>query len=107
MRYNAQLTMHRNSQFVKTMCLPERAQRVEEPGVFLHRHRYLRTTTLLLATIALAPSLSHAQGCTQCRDNAASTPPATRRAYRNAIALLTITATGIFTGAVFLLRRSN
>jgi len=65
---------------------------------------FLAAATLVIAS-ASAPL--HAQGCSQCRDNAAATPPATRRAYRNAIALLTITATGIFTGAVFLLRRSN
>ncbi len=62
--------------------------------------------TLLLALLLQTPQL-HAQGCAQCRDNTAATPPATQRAYRHAIALLALTAGGIFVGTVTLLRRNR
>ena len=45
------------------------------------------------------------QGCTQCLDNTAATPPATQRAYRRAIVLLTLTAGGLFVATVTLLKR--
>jgi hypothetical protein len=61
--------------------------------------------TLLLAAALSLTSPAHAQGCAQCRDNAAGTPPATQRAYRNAIILLTLTASGLFVTTVTLLRR--
>jgi hypothetical protein len=67
--------------------------------------RYRRTAVFLLFTALLAPAPVHAQGCTQCRDNAAGTPPATQRAYRHAILLLTLTAGGLFIATVTLLRR--
>jgi len=67
----------------------------------------LLRTALIFASVGLAPIASHAQGCAQCRDNTAGTPPATQRAYRHAIALLAITATGIFAGTVTLMRRSR
>jgi hypothetical protein len=60
---------------------------------------------LLLATALAFSEPAHAQGCAQCRDNAAGTPPATQRAYRNAIILLTLTASGHFVTTVTLLRR--
>lgn len=62
-------------------------------------------THLLLALFLLLTPTAHPQGCTQCRDNTAATPPSTQRAYRHAIVLLALTATGIFTGSVLLLRR--
>ena len=73
------------------------------------RGRRLRTffsipLLLALATTAI-PAL--AQGCTQCKDNAAATPPATQRAYRHAILLLTFTAAGIFAASVTLLRKNH
>jgi hypothetical protein len=52
-----------------------------------------------------AGPLAHAQGCTQCLDNTAATPPATRRAYRHAILLLTVTAGGVFVTTLALFRR--
>jgi hypothetical protein len=52
----------------------------------------------------LVPSL-HAQGCAQCRDNTAATPPATQRAYRHAIILMTVTAGGIFIATLALFKR--
>ncbi len=53
----------------------------------------------------MAPTPAHAQGCTQCLDNTAATPPATQRAYRRAIVLLTLTAAGLFVTTVTLLKR--
>jgi hypothetical protein len=61
--------------------------------------------TLLLAAALKFSEPAHAQGCAQCRDNTAGTPPATQRAYRNAIILLTLTASGLFVTTVTLLRR--
>ena len=60
---------------------------------------------LLLASFAASPAF--AQGCTQCRDNTAATPPATRRAYRRAIILMTVTGGGLFVASVALLRRNR
>jgi hypothetical protein len=65
------------------------------------------STVLLFAAISLAPCPAHAQGCAQCKDNTAATPPATQRAYRHAILLLTVTAGGLFAATVLLLRRDH
>jgi hypothetical protein len=62
---------------------------------------------VLLAATLLGPPLAQAQGCTQCRDNTAATPPATQRAYRHAIILLTITASGLFLATLAILKRQN
>jgi hypothetical protein len=59
---------------------------------------------LIAMILAIAPSL-HAQGCTQCLDNTAATPPATQRAYRHAIILLTLTAGGLFVTTLYLFKR--
>ncbi|HEX3969093.1 MAG TPA: copper resistance protein CopC [Edaphobacter sp.] len=59
---------------------------------------------LAFALLLTAPPL-HAQGCTQCLDNTAATPPATRRAYRHAIILLTLTAGGLFATTLILFKR--
>jgi hypothetical protein len=60
---------------------------------------------LLVALSLFCPQLSHAQGCTQCLDNTAATPPATQRAYRRAIILLTLTAGGLFATTLILFKR--
>jgi len=62
---------------------------------------------MLFVAIAFAPAPAHAQGCAQCKDNTAATPPATQRAYRHAILLLTVCAGGLFAATVFLLRRDH
>ena len=69
----------------------------------------LRTLTLgfTLAAALIAPVPANAQGCAQCRDNTAATPPATQRAYRRAIILLTITAAGVFLAAVTALKQQH
>lgn len=60
---------------------------------------------LLFLALSAAPVL--AQGCTQCRDNTAATPPATRRAYRHAIILMTVAGGGLFIATLALLRRNH
>ena len=59
---------------------------------------------LLLSPLLLPPPL-HAQGCTQCQDNTAATPPATQAAYRHAIILMTLTAGSLFVGTLALFKR--
>lgn len=66
----------------------------------------MRRLILLAALIAATPS-AYPQGCSQCRDNAAATPPGTQAAYRHAIILLVVTAATLFTGTVVLLKRSR
>ncbi len=66
----------------------------------------MRRLILLAALLATTP-LAHAQGCAQCRDNLASTPPRTQAAYRHAIELLAATAATLFAGTVLLLKRSR
>jgi hypothetical protein len=61
----------------------------------------------LLTTLFAIPSPIHAQGCAQCQDNTAATPPKTQAAYRHAIILMTVTAGGLFAGTLFLFRRSR
>jgi hypothetical protein len=67
---------------------------------------HLGRIALVAAVLAIAP-VAHPQGCTQCRDNTAATPPATQAAYRHAIILMTITASGIFLGTMALLKRQS
>ncbi len=74
--------------------------------VVANRIAHRRSTLFIVAILLMAPA-AHAQGCTQCRDNTAATPPSTQRAYRRAIGLLALTAGGIFVGTVTLLRRSR
>jgi hypothetical protein len=60
---------------------------------------------LLVALFLLWPSSLRAQGCTQCLDNTAATPPKTQAAYRHAILLLTLTAGGLFVTTLALFKR--
>jgi hypothetical protein len=64
-------------------------------------------TVALFSALLLSSPTARAQGCTQCRDNAAAAPPATQAAYRQAIILLVVTGGTIFAGTVVLLRRSR
>jgi hypothetical protein len=68
------------------------------------RPSHLWRIALVALVLVIAP-FAHSQGCTQCRDNTAATPPATQRAYRHAIILMAIAASGIFLGTVVLLKR--
>ncbi len=58
---------------------------------------------LLLFTFLCVPL--NAQGCTQCLDNTAATPPQTQAAYRHAILFMTISAGSLFLGTLLLLKR--
>lgn len=62
---------------------------------------------LLVAVSFLWPSRIHAQGCTQCRDNAAATSPQTQAAYRHAIILMTGTATALFLTTLLIFKRQR
>ena len=67
----------------------------------------LRTLILTLAAAAafLVPRPTHAQGCTQCLDTTAATPPATQRAYRHAIVIMIIAAGSVFATTLILFKR--
>ena len=69
------------------------------------KRRFALAPLLVTAFLLATGTPATAQGCAQCRDNAAATPPATQRAYRHAIILLTLTASGLFLTTVTLLRR--
>lgn len=85
----------------------------------VHRRTSLRTAGraqfFLFAVLVLSPVLSsvlsptpaRAQGCTQCLDNTAATPPKTQAAYRHAILFMTIAGGSIFVGAILLLKRNR
>jgi hypothetical protein len=67
----------------------------------------LAVLAVMLAALLPTATPARAQGCALCRDNAASTPPSTRAAYRHAIVLLATTASVLFAGTVFLLKRQR
>ena len=56
---------------------------------------------------AIAAVVHGFQGCAQCLDNAAATPPETQAAYRRAILLLISTAVLLFVAGIALLRRNR
>ncbi len=62
------------------------------------------TLGIVLVLMILSASLV-AQGCTQCRDNTAATPPETQHAYKTAIVLLMGTALGISSAVILIGRR--
>ncbi|HEX3373537.1 MAG TPA: hypothetical protein VHS13_04960 [Edaphobacter sp.] len=74
-----------------------------------HFHRTktkkILTALILFTALTLTPPPAHPQGCTQCLDNTAATPPATQRADRRAIILLTLTAGGLFATTLALFKR--
>lgn len=58
----------------------------------------------VFALLLFAPLHARPQGCTQCRDNTAATPPATQRAFRHAILLLTVAGSGLFLATLYIVR---
>jgi hypothetical protein len=96
---------------------PEQVKRVEgaveksasPPAQPNHPHRRITKNLLIPISLFIALTLSpppiRAQGCTQCLDNTAATPPATQRGYRRAIILLTLTAGGLFATTLALFKR--
>jgi hypothetical protein len=65
----------------------------------------LLTAIIVFTALALSPTPAHSQGCAQCLDNTAATPPKTQAAYRHAIILLTLTAGGLFVTTLVLFKR--
>jgi len=59
----------------------------------------------LCAVFLLCIRPSHAQGCSQCRDNLAATSPVTQAAYRHAILLLMSAGGAVFLASVLILKR--
>jgi hypothetical protein len=72
--------------------------------------RALRLSTvivvLMIAAALLTGRPAHAQGCAQCQDNTAATTPATQRAYRRAIFLMTGAGATLFLTTLFLFKRN-
>jgi hypothetical protein len=66
----------------------------------------MRTAFAILLALALTPIPARAQGCTQCRDNTAATSPATQRAYRHAIFLMSGAAATFFVATLILFKRN-
>jgi len=62
-------------------------------------------TAIIFTALTLSPTPAQPQGCTQCLDNTAATPPRTQAAYRRAIILLTLTAGGLFVTTLALFKR--
>ena len=63
-------------------------------------------SAVFLAALAL-PIPLHAQGCAQCRDNTAAATPATQRAYRRAIFLMTGSGAAFFLATLALFKRNS
>jgi hypothetical protein len=69
-------------------------------------HTYsLNWLAILIFTLALLPVPVRAQGCTQCRDNTASTSPVTQRAYHRAIILMSSAGAVFFVTTLIILKR--
>lgn len=58
-----------------------------------------------VAMVCCLPGLARAQGCAQCRDNTASTSPATQGAFRHSIELMSTAAFAFFAGTFVVIRR--
>jgi hypothetical protein len=67
--------------------------------------RRILITAILFAASLTSPLPAHPQGCTQCQDNTAATPPKTQAAYRHAIIFMTLTAGSLFVGTLALFKR--
>jgi hypothetical protein len=68
------------------------------------KRSHLWQLVLLASTLAITPP-ARPQGCTQCQDNTAATPPKTQAAYRHAIIFMTVTAGSLFLGTLVALKR--
>jgi hypothetical protein len=67
----------------------------------------MRLLALTVFGLALLATHAPAQGCTQCRDNTAATSPATQRAYRHAILLMTSAAASLFLTTLVIMKRNR
>lgn len=61
--------------------------------------------SLVLAALLSITALSHAQGCSLCKDSTAGSAPIVRQSLRRAILILGLPAGGIFIGILVLARR--
>jgi len=69
--------------------------------------RLLPVASLFLLLMLANTPAARAQGCPQCRDNTAATPPPTQAAYRHAILLLAGVAAVLFGGTLILIKRNR
>ena len=60
---------------------------------------------VILFALTLTAAFVRAQGCAQCQDNTAATPPRVQASYRHAIVLMTIPAAALFLGTLILFKR--
>jgi hypothetical protein len=60
---------------------------------------------LLGAGLLFGAGQAQAQGCALCRDNTASTSPATQRAFRHSIEFMIAAAGSFFAASVLVIRR--
>ena len=61
----------------------------------------------LVGVLLMGATAAYGQGCAQCRDSTAAAPPATQRAYRRAIVMMTLAGSGVFLGTVWMVRRQR
>jgi len=93
------------STLTKNCHFDRSAQRaVEKPATHSRQTVWL---AIFVLGFALLPPPTHAQGCTQCRDNTAATSPATQRAYRHAIILMSAAAASLFLTTLIILKRNS
>jgi hypothetical protein len=78
-----------------------------ESAFCLPRSRLTPWLAAFVLSFALLPIPTHAQGCAQCRDNTAATSPATQRAYRRAIILMSSAAAGVFAATLAIAHRNR
>ncbi len=70
------------------------------------RHRPKAANAIVVLGLACFATIPiDAQGCSQCREAVGQAPARTQAAYRRAIALMVVAGSGIFTAALFTLKR--
>ena len=67
----------------------------------------MRVWGLAMLGVLLSAPVARAQGCAQCRDNTAATSPATQRAYRHAIFLMSVAGGGFFVATLMVFKRNR
>jgi len=84
--------------------VPHPLRLVQRVGYRAKRDR-LPSIRLGILLLALIPATAHSQGCPQCKDSTAATPPATQSAYREAILFLAGAAATVFLATLVILKR--
>jgi hypothetical protein len=77
---------------------------VEKPAT---PSRHIAWPAALTLGFALLSIPAYAQGCAQCRDNTVATSPATQRAYRHAIILMSTAAATFFLTTLAIMKRNR